>query len=391
MSSRLSTIILCALAMIVEGFDTYAIGYAGQTIAREWHLSQSVIGDLYAVGVAASLLGSVIFGMLADRFGRKGLLILSSIIFGISTLLSAVAPSLPLLILSRALAGIGLGASVPCAMALATEAASEHRRSSVPVLLSSAIGSGSLVASLASAAIMPSYGWRGLFVLGGLMPLLIAAAMPRLMGESTALPRNPAARVPWHEMLGRDMALLTIMVTLALFAAYVVEFFMGFWLPSLVRTATTDVRTIGLAMTAIKTASLAGGLVMAGAAVKFGLRRTLPIAFILAGIATATLIGKYDSLLGITTSLAAASFFIDGSFGGIIGLGAIVFPSRLRATGIGLTIGVGRLFGGTLGPMAGGVLIDQGLSLRGIGMACSVPLLLSALLVWLTARMKTAN
>lgn len=108
-SSRRTTaaIIVCGLAMIVEGFDTYAVGYVGPLISKEWAMTPLEVGQIYSFGVAASLIGSVVFGALADRFGRRKLLVLATVIFGLATLLGAGATSVGMLILSRVLAGGG--------------------------------------------------------------------------------------------------------------------------------------------------------------------------------------------------------------------------------------------------------------------------------------------
>lgn len=390
-AGSVATILLCGLAMIVEGFDTYAIGFVGPAISREWGLSQSVVGQLYAVGVAAALIGSILFGALADRFGRKGLLIFAMALFGVATLFGALSGSLPALMLSRIAAGIGMGASIPCAMALAAEVAPERYRGSVPVLMSAAIGAGVIVAGLAAAALMPRFGWQGLLFLGAAMPLLIAVAMPRLLLDSRPAATAPGARAPWRMLLSRDLLLLSLTVSAGLFATYVVTFFFGFWMPALIQQVAPDIRTVGLAMAVIKTCSLVGALTIAFLIVRFGMARVLPAAFVVAAVALATLIGNSTSLVEATVSLAIASFFIDGAFSGIVGLGVIVFPSRVRATAIGITLGISRLLGGTAGPMLGGILLDRHLSLHAIAIAFSLPLLIAAVLVLLATRLARRN
>lgn len=382
MRGSVTTIGLCGLAMVFEGFDTYAISYAGPVIAKEWTLSQSVVGNMYAAGVAASLLGSIAFGLLADRYGRKQLLIIATVIFGLATLMGAMAPSIGVLIFSRILNGIGLGASIPCAIALAVEAARPAYRAAIPVLMSAAIGTGQIVASLAAAAIMPDHGWRGLLFLGALLPVLIAPLMARFLIETPVLSTLKQKRAPWYALFAPGIAPITLLLIAALFATYVVTFFFGFWLPALLQTVAPDVTTVGLAMTIIKSCSLAGSLLVAWLVTVYDMRRVLPLTFLLAAMSLVLFVGRGDSLVGMTASLAFASFFVDGAFSGIIGLGAAVFPAHLRASGIGVSVGIGRLIGGTTGPMLGGLLLDRHAALPTIGLVFALPLVLAAVLSW---------
>lgn len=375
-----TAIALCGLAMIFEGFDTYAISYAGPVMAKQWALSQSVVGQMYAAGVAASLLGSIAFGLLADRHGRKRLLVLATITFGLATLMGAMAPSIGVLILSRVLNGIGLGASIPCAMALAAEAARPAYRAAVPVLMAAAIGTGQIVASLAAAVIMPDHGWRGLLFLGALLPVLLAPLMAYFLVETPMLSSLKEKRAPWYALFSPDVAPSTLLLIGALFATYVVTFFFGFWLPSLLQTVTPDITKVGFAMTLIKSCSLAGSLLVAWLVTVYGMRRILPLTFLLAALGLVLFVGRGQTLIGMTAALAFASFFVDGAFSGIIGLGAAVFPAHLRASGIGVSIGIGRLVGGTAGPMLGGLLLDRHASLSTIGLVFAVPLMAAALL-----------
>lgn len=379
---------LCALAMIVEGFDTYAIGYVGPAISAEWKLSQSFVGLLYATGVVASLFGSVALGTAADWIGRKTLLILSCLLFGGATLLGAAAPSVEWLLLSRAVAGIGLGASIPCAMALAVESVAEHRRAAVPIFLSAMIGAGNLIAGLCAAAIMPLGGWRGLLVLGGALPVLIACAMPFLLRETLARP--VATDKPLSSVSGLFApAFLPRLITamLALVAIYMVTFFMGFWLPTLLHEITPDIREVGIAVAIVKTCSLAGSLLIGLLVSRYGIGRVLPPAALMAALAVALFAGSSTSLTGAIIGFSIASFFLDATFSGAISLSTVLFPDRHRASAIGLTIGVARLVGGTAGPMLGGFLLDRHFGLSAISLTFAVPLVVASLLASTALRM----
>ena len=379
------TITLCGLTMIVEGFDAYAIGYVGPAIAKEWAMSQVHVGLVYSIGVAASLVGSGVFGGLADRFGRRRLLIGATVLFGIATLLGAVADDVGVLIVSRLLAGIGLGASIPCALALATEAASERHRASVPVLMSAAIASGMIFSGLAAALVMPAYGWRGLMAAGGIMPLLLIAPMYWGLIETRKAESEEEQTRSWRLLTQPPIAVLVVVITLALFATYLVTFFMSFWLPSMLTPLTADIQGVGFGMTVIKTASLFGSLAVAALMTRVRPGRLLPATFLIGAVALALGLRDHGNFTTTVAILALISFFIDGAFSGIIGFGAWIFPSRIRATAIGVTTGMGRFSGGTLGPMAGGMMLDRGFGLPVIAAIATIPLVMAGLLVAIAA------
>jgi AAHS family 4-hydroxybenzoate transporter-like MFS transporter len=381
---------LCSLAMIAEGFDTYSVGYVGPALVKEWSLGQTVVGQIYAVGVAASLVGSLTLGALSDLIGRKWLLVAAMVLFGVSTLVGAAAPDVSVLLVTRVVTGLGLGASIPCAMALATEEAVLRFKATVPVLMSACIGIGVIVASLAAAAVMPRFGWRGLLWVGGVLPLLVAAPMIwRLPNTKRAVGAGGGRALsfePLKPLLRPDMVLLTVIVIVGLVATYTVTFFFGFWLPTLVGSVSKDIRTVGLASALIKTFSLFGSLTLGRLMDRFGAPKVLPAAFVAAFLVLVTAIGTHHTLTALVLSLGVASFFLDGAFSGIIGFSAMVFPASVRGAGIGATVGIGRLIGGTLGPIFGGLLLSQGLSVKAICAAFASPLLVAALMVAVAAR-----
>ena len=381
---------LCSVAMIAEGFDTYGIGYVGPALVKEWGLSRGVVGQLYAVGVVASLFGTLGLGALSDWIGRKWLLVAATVGFGLATVWSALAPNLHILMVSRFLAGLGLGASVPCAMALASSQTPARFRATVPVLMSACIGLGSVVAGLSAAAVMPRFGWRGVMYVGAVFPILVAVLMAPLLTEARALAAAAVGPIrmvkpPWRDLLRPRMLLIILTVTLGLIANYTVTFFFGFWLPTLVGSAATDVRTVGLATALIKTMSLFGSVTLGVLMDRFGSGRTLPFAFVAAAVVLVATINDSRQLAALVLSLGVASFFLDGAFSGIIGFGAIVFPPPVRGSGIGITVSIGRLLGGTFGPMLGGVLLGRGLPVKAVCAVFACPLLIAAAMVALAA------
>jgi AAHS family 4-hydroxybenzoate transporter-like MFS transporter len=389
-SSSILTIFLCGVAMLGEGYDTYAVGYIGPTLVKIWGISNSALGTLYTVGVIASLIGSVILGALSDRVGRKQLLIGSLLLFGAATFLSALAPNLNILMLTRIAAGIGMGASIPCAMALATEAAPKHYTSTAPVLLCALIGGGSALAGVSAAIVIPLLGWQGLMYVGAVMPVTAALVMIPLLSESEAIiaiQRRAAPRSNWRALFSPGLASSTILLTLALISAYTVTFFFGFWMPTLVTKAVDNIRVVGFTTAFIKLFSIAGSLVIGRLMDRHGSFRVLPVAFVVAAMGCAVALHLGDGLPLLVAGLCLISFLTDSSFSGVIGIVSNVLPAEVRGTGIGAITGFSRLVGGSLGPTLGGLLLARGMTGQDVTSACAIPLLTAASLLFVLRRL----
>src|SRR5690348_4620556 len=176
------TVALCCLAALAEGFDIQSMGVAAPTLAPSLHLSRDSLGPVFSASTVGLLIGAITLGRLADRIGRKATLILSLSTFGVFSLATAAAWSLPSLLTIRLLAGLGLGGAMPNFVALSAEAVSEARRGRIVALAASAMPFGGAIAS----AISAGWDWRTIFVVGGVGPLAIAAMMAPLLPESQA-------------------------------------------------------------------------------------------------------------------------------------------------------------------------------------------------------------
>lgn len=285
----------------------------------------------------------------------------SSVVFGAATLLSVGSRSVCLM-LTRVLAGIGLGASIRCAMALAAEAAPEKYRATVPVFTSACIQVGVIVASLAAAAVMPVWGWRCAALCGRQFRDSLSPSLWRPCSPDPPSWREEMGAGRYKQYLGARyskarIALTTVVVCVGMCAVYVVTFFFGFWLPTLLNSMVNDIRTVGLASAFIKTFSLFGSLLLGRLMDRCGAAGVLPLP---SSWLPASCYSSWARRHRLPVSLRAwrwppSSWTVHSS--GIIGFSALVFPTRIQGHGYRhLTIGVARVLGGTFGPMMGGVL-----------------------------------
>src|SRR5471032_506704 len=177
-------IALCGMCQIMDGFDTQSIGYVAPALMADWHLKAGALGPVFSSGLAGMLVGAVILGSSADRFGRRPVIIVATFIFSIFTLTASKATGLPELMTLRFIAGLGLGAVIPNTMALVGEYAPTKIRVTLMMLTSCGFTAGAAVGGFVSAAIMPRWGWQSVMYVGGAVPFVLAILMIFALPES---------------------------------------------------------------------------------------------------------------------------------------------------------------------------------------------------------------
>ena len=179
-----SVLVLCGLVVFMDGFNTQVIGYLAPVIANAWHLPKSSLSWIFSSGLTGLMVGFVLLAPLADRFGRKPVMVACTASFGLFTLATTWAYSSETLVVFRFLTGVGLGGALPNAFALSGEYSPRRWRATMVVVVSSGLSLGSIVAGLLSAWLLKTIGWRGVLLLGGLPPLAIAVALQLFLPES---------------------------------------------------------------------------------------------------------------------------------------------------------------------------------------------------------------
>src|SRR5258707_3030149 len=170
-------LVLCFLVVAVDGFDTAAIGFIAPALRTEWGATPAQLAPLFGAGLLGLMIGAFAFGPLADRLGRRAILALTVLFFGVASLASALAPSIGMLTLLRFVTGLGLGGAMPNAITLTSEYSPEGRRSFLVMIMFSGFPLGSALGGVAAAHLIAAYGWRSVLVLGGVLPLLLAPGL----------------------------------------------------------------------------------------------------------------------------------------------------------------------------------------------------------------------
>src|SRR6202165_1439794 len=172
-------LLTCAAVLFLDSFDTQAIGYVAPALAKEWGLSKGSLGPVFSAGLFGLMIGALVFGPLADRIGRRKIIIFSTLAFGIGTLATSVIDDVDGLLAIRFLTGLGLGGAMPNAVAMTSEFSPRRRRATMVMIMFCGFSVGAALGGFLAAALIPLFGWRSGFVVGGRAPLLLGSVLAR--------------------------------------------------------------------------------------------------------------------------------------------------------------------------------------------------------------------
>jgi MFS transporter, AAHS family, 4-hydroxybenzoate transporter len=387
---QVSVVLLCALVAILDGADTTSIAIAASTIAGLLSFPMSALGLVFAAGTLGAMLGAMTFGPLADRFGRKRLLIVATVVFGIFTFLVAHAGSYSTLVLYRFLAGLGLGGATPCFLALVSEYVPQRVRGTVVSVLWAAFPLGIMLGGFLNSYLVTAFGWQMIFYVGGVLPLVVAALLTVTLPESLqfligrwgdpsqakrilarmvpgavhqdavlTIARDTLPGVPVKHLFSEGRALSTVALWGPFFAAFGVLSAVVFFTPALLRSAAgvAAAASNGALVNAFHGLGALLGMALAGQLIdRFGARRVLGSALLFGAACTAALGPSVASIPLAATATALVGLFVGIAGSGCIALAAIVYPPEIRATGIGWGMAMAR-GGQVVAPLVAGQII----------------------------------
>lgn len=382
---------LCTLVILLDGFDVQAIAFTAPAIARDWSLAPGSLGPVFAAGLVGMAGGALLIGPLGDRYGRRAALIASVLAFGLFTLATAFARSVPELIALRVLTGLGLGGALPNATALMTEyAPARHRQFAIAVIFLG-IPLGGMLGGVVANALVPRWGWPAVFVAGGVAPLLLAPVLVLALPESVrflllrpgrwpaaaralaalGLAGDPAqyatrerapAGAPVRRLFEEGRAADTLKLWVVFFFNLMAVYFLISWIPTLLVEEGYGLHRATQTSVLLNLGGAVGPLVLAALTVRYGTRRPLA-AYFLAGAAAVAAVGQVGgSLPAVMAFTFLAGFFTFGAQISMNALAAEIYPTAARATGVGWALGIGRL-GSIFGPVVGGALVALALGL----------------------------
>lgn len=399
---------LCFSVILFDGFDLTVIGVALPKIAESLNSSPSALGLAVGAGQLGPLVGAIVLGTLADRVGRKLMLFVSALVFGVFTCLTAYITSVEQLAACRLLAGIGLGGAIPNALAFGCEYAPSRLRASLTTTMYAGMPVGSMIAGLSASYLLPNYGWQSLFLVGGVAPVIIGIIVAALMPESLeflvrqgkdklqirkilshiapalakdegvqlSIPEQKLAGMPVKHLFTEGRALTTVLLWGLFFLSYYLIWILISWAPTLLRQSGASMQQYSLAFACINLGSAIATITIGRLMDGSNPFRTLKIAHVLAFF---SLVG-FGFFAGSQFVVVAAvcvicGLFIFGSNSGIVALATVSYPLDIRGSGVGWAYTVGKV-GSLLAPVMGGVLLSQKWSVVEICSANAVSALL---------------
>jgi MFS transporter, AAHS family, 3-hydroxyphenylpropionic acid transporter len=357
-----ATLALCAAAALLEGFDNQSMGVAAPRVIAEFGLSTAAATAIFSAATLGLAVGALIGGRIADHLGRKRTLIASLLLFGVCSALTAMAGGVQTLFLARLLTGLGLGGAMPNFIALSSEATRAHQRVNVVTLIMAAMPFGGALAALVSLGAPLGLGWRSIFYLGGLAPILIGGLMMFLLPEARS--RHAAAQsfAPARiesvatALFGSQRAASTLLLWAAFFFTQLVLFMMLNWLPTLIVGLGFTRSEAGWTSVCFNLGGSLGagflGYLHAGAHRRIWVLSTYTL--MAASLAAVASVGTVFA--GAAAACALAGVFIVGAQLILFALAPLYYGAAIRGTGVGAAVAAGRL-GTVVGPVfAGGVL-----------------------------------
>jgi len=408
---QVRVLVLIGCLVLMDGFDVQVIGLVAPALLRTWSLGPDALGPIFGAGLLGMLVGSTGLGMLADRIGRRPVLLGATFFVALCVMATAATRSVPQMLALRFLTGLGLGGVLGNAITLASEYCPSARRASLLMGISCGFTAGAILGGLLAAVLIPRAGWRSVFIVGGLLPLGVAFLLIRGLPESLHLllvrganrdqvehwlrrlapgtiiePRTPllvtenAAAASVIELFRGGLGMRSLLLWAVSFANLLNLFFLSNWLPTLVaRMGYSD--SLGVLMgTTLQAGGILGALILGRFIDRFGFYRVLVPSFLFGAVMIAA-IGRSDLPVAATcTVVLLAGASIVGGQPGINALATSIYPTQLRATGVGWCLGIGRA-GSIVGPMAAAQLIAHHFTNESLFIFAAIPATFSSLLI----------
>jgi MFS transporter, AAHS family, 4-hydroxybenzoate transporter len=414
---QLKLLLTCAAVLFLDGFDTQAIGYVAPALAKEWGLTKGALGPVFSAGLFGLMIGALLFGPLADRIGRKKIIIFSTLAFGLGALVTAFVQDVNTLLAIRFLTGLGLGGAMPNAVAMTSEFNPRRRRATMVMIMFCGFSVGAALGGLLAAALIPQFGWRSVFLVGGVAPLLLVPILALRLPESVRFlaltgsanervaqllgsisPKAafaPATQFVIHEpglagipvlhLFKSGRTLVTLLLWVVFFMSLLDLYFLSNWLPTVLNDLGASISSAALIGSMLQIGGVVGTFALGSVIDRFSFR-ALALVYFAAVFAVGAIGQLGHSTALVTAAIFAAGFCIVGGQIAANALAATFYPTAVRSTGVGWALGIGRI-GSIVGPLVGGALLTAKWSTGSVFLAAASAALCAALAAFSLSRL----
>ncbi len=411
---QITVVVVCWLINMLDGFDVLAISYSAPAITQDWALSPELLGGVFSAGLLGMALGAMFIGPYCDRIGRRRIVLICLVVIGVAMTATAWARSVPELMALRTLTGLGIGGLFASLTALVAEYSPNRHRNLLIGFLHGGFPVGALLGGVLATWLIPVFGWRSVFLAGGVVTALMAPVAVFLLPESPQfllekqpagaltklnrilrrLGQTPLEQLPPLTQVASEASTTavkmlfspalrtwTALLWLAFFCCLFSVYFLLSWTPKIMIDAGLPLNKAIYAGAIINVGGAVGMLLLGHLSASRGLR-PLIVGFLIVGTACMIAFPHIHAANALLVLAAVMGFFVLGGYIGLFSVAARLYPTRIRAAGIGWAAGVGR-FGAICGPYVGGILIGFGWSMPKYYIVLAMPLLLGAAGMWL--------
>jgi len=409
---QLTVIILCGLVATLDGFDLQSISFVAPVVSKMWALKPTEMGSVFSAGLFGLMIGALVSGPIADRIGRRGVVIFSAFAFGLFSLLTVLSGNVHELTIYRFLTGLGLGGSMPNIIALTAEYSPLRIRKTMVSTMFCGVPVGAVLGGLLATSIIPTLGWKSLFYLGGIIPIVLGfvliggipesirflvakdvqstqsakiVSVLRKINPSEPMPANPIFYLPERKfegmpvkhLLGPGYAANTILLWIVFFMNLFITYFVSNWMPTVLHKAGLPLSKAIIGVVLLEAGGVIGGIFIGRWGDKRSLKAILVWAFFLNAIALVLI--SFTSSVGMLMLMIfiAGLLFVGAQFG-INALAATIYPTAVRSTGVGWALGIGRI-GSILGPIIGGIILVSLGNVKEMFLIAAVPSVLGGI------------
>ena len=409
---QLRVILGCFALNMLDGFDVLAIAFSAPTLSQEWQLTPYVLGIIFSAGLIGMTLGAAFIAPFTDVIGRRAMILLSLTAIAISMALTGMTTNATQMIVMRVITGLGIGSILASLTSLTAEYTPARKRSLAVGFMQVGYPLGATVGGFAAVWLIQAYGWQAVFYFGSALSFAAALFTWLFLPESMEFlssrqPANALARINriltrmgWSQLeampaapravvkpsvrsiLTPDYRNWTLLLWCGFFTAFLTLYFLFSWVPKITVDAGLPVDRGIYIGTALNFGAFLGGTILGYLSDRFGVR-PLIIWFFIGGVIFMVVFGFSPPEVGLLLVLAfLIGFCVLGGFVGFYISAACLYPTEIRTTGVGWSIGAGRT-GAIIGPYLGGVLIDMGYSTSVNFIVFAVPLVLACIAIYL--------